>query len=722
MPGAMMQRLLRITLVLAILSLAALALATLGRKSFWLDEILKVLVADQATWADVWRVMPADHPPLLYVILRYCGGGSANEALRRIPSAVFGLLTILPMAWLAAGAAGNASRTSAEKTLRRGSERASECGRGREGFFLGASAALLLLVHPLHFRLTQEALPYAPVAFWLALHAVCAVAWMRSLIEKGREGESRGGGSGARLICAIGAALTALAAFATAYAAAFSLVAIFFASGIAAIDRKGREEGVKSSFSLKILLGWLLWAVALAGGMAYMLWRMRALAGTQTRWLFPSLGGMMLTLADGLFGLRADNPATLILFLIQAALVWLGLRETRRSGALILRLCAVWLFLGAGLFLAFFSVRNRFIAPRDFEPYVIPLVILEVAGLAAATRSMLRRHDAELLAAIGAAAVAATAFFVIWTRGVVPDLYEYYHTSAYRETLGDIAAQVHEGESVIALAEGGFTHYCYNYYRDRVFPSAPECEVFDPRSASQAARVFAADRVFLVPLVFGASPPPLMFSLGLRAFHGREPSREEAMRLYSVSPVFAPLPDDGVIDIGRPGDSQWLFGGFYDAESWGPDTTLRWTRPSARVAFALDPPRAARTRAIRIRLFPYESLKEASKGAATPSAPPLRRFEFLVNGRSAGVRECPAQAMSDLEYPVSLHAGPVILTLTTPDPPGHAPGDTRLLSAAIDRIALLEEDAPASNTHLTDHGLNGGLHEDLRQAPPGNTH
>jgi hypothetical protein len=103
--------------------------------SLWLDEILEVYFV-QGPWSFFWEKLRFDavHPPLDYLVTRAVNGLHPSDWLRKLPSAVWGSLTIGAVAEL----------------LRR-----------RLGPAAGLGAAVLLGFAPFHIRYSQELRPYS---------------------------------------------------------------------------------------------------------------------------------------------------------------------------------------------------------------------------------------------------------------------------------------------------------------------------------------------------------------------------------------------------------------------------------------------------------------------------------------------------------------------------------------------------------------------------------
>jgi len=118
---------------------AALRLFRLGAQSLWLDESLSLVFASVPLETSIEAIL-ADgvHPPLYYLVLRLFLYIGQSEGIARLPSAVFGILTI-PLVY--------------------------EIGRLCFDQKVGLLSALLLNLSPFHVWFSQDARMYAMAAF-----------------------------------------------------------------------------------------------------------------------------------------------------------------------------------------------------------------------------------------------------------------------------------------------------------------------------------------------------------------------------------------------------------------------------------------------------------------------------------------------------------------------------------------------------------------------------
>ena len=110
----------------------------LDRSSFWLDEILSVETARNSP-REIFSAVPPNKPPLDYLVLHFFVKDSETEFSARLPSAIYGTLTIIVIAMLA-WQLWPEDRTKAQAAL---------------------IAAALWAASALQIRYSQEARPYA---------------------------------------------------------------------------------------------------------------------------------------------------------------------------------------------------------------------------------------------------------------------------------------------------------------------------------------------------------------------------------------------------------------------------------------------------------------------------------------------------------------------------------------------------------------------------------
>lgn len=137
---------------LAMSAAFVLRATTLARKSLWLDELVTLQIADRGVW-DIIALRWDPHPPLYYLFMHYWLRLGQSEVLLRLPSAVFGALSV---GLLYAFVRQWGSRWTA------------------------LAAAVLLAIAPMHVWYSQEARMYAMVCLWGMASALAFSRAMRS--------------------------------------------------------------------------------------------------------------------------------------------------------------------------------------------------------------------------------------------------------------------------------------------------------------------------------------------------------------------------------------------------------------------------------------------------------------------------------------------------------------------------------------------------------------
>ncbi len=498
------------------LALAALLLAggwilwrglTLGNASLWLDEILMTRAAAQASWARWWAMIPDDKPPLDYLVLRLWGANGKSEAWLRAPAAVFGALTAIPVALLAA-------------LLLRREERAGAPGR-RRAALAPAFAAALLLAHPLHAAESQEVKPYAAAAFWLAWSALGAVLWLeapgrrrrRGLLpgEEPRAAETDSSSTGRAWIFFTGAVAASLLACLTSFTILFDMAGLFAGAAWAIFALPRQQDSMASSSGgggaarkRRALLALSGWALLLAGALALSLLRLENRVKTTPPFPFPPAGEAARTVLDALAG--ADAPLWLLApaLALELALFALGARAALRRGAPpAARILLAWWGAGWALALLTNALKNHWLAPRYFTTLTVPFVALQALGavnVLEAALAALASHPRRRIAA--AALLLAVAVF--FGRRAAEAALDQAAKPDYRGEVQRLASAPHPS---LCLASHRAVKYCYDYYRGAWFHGAPECAVWDPASGHQARQAAAARELILFPLHLPEIPP-----------------------------------------------------------------------------------------------------------------------------------------------------------------------------------------------------------------------
>jgi mannosyltransferase len=127
----------RVMILVIVLLALALRLSLLDSKSLWLDEAASLQMAHQSGMVLITE-QGDPHPPAYYLFLHSWINLGQSEFILRLPSALFGALSVLVLYWI---------------------------GRSLHLERLALWAAGLLAIDPLHIWYSQEARMYAPAAF-----------------------------------------------------------------------------------------------------------------------------------------------------------------------------------------------------------------------------------------------------------------------------------------------------------------------------------------------------------------------------------------------------------------------------------------------------------------------------------------------------------------------------------------------------------------------------
>lgn len=420
-------------LLVLLLGIVAMRFATLNRVGYWLDEIMEVRAAGAPTWGDFFRTIPNDKPPLEYVVLRLWGMVGSSEFVLRLPSALCSLLTLV-VVWLA-------------------------LPRGTKSLF----ACLLIASHPLHFRLSQELLPYSSFALYLLLYAVFLVRWMDRGIWRWWA---------AACLAMVLAALTNLLAL---YAVSAMLLG---AAGILGMDRRLRGR----------LWGLLGFVGVFAAIEVFFLFRIGYKIGRPPPWGFPSPGRLTSVFGEQLvWGFHwYGRLLGILLLLCLVAGIWSAVQRRDKLGLILV----AWIFLGVPFLLVGLFLFKHWLAPRYLVTFVIPLSILEAEGLAQWTRRFGRSHGAWVVLAFGVLLVLSRSFDIRTVQSRQPD---------YRGAMDTLRR--HPGAQ-LTIVDDAVTGYCYDYYRETRFPECPPSVVFAPGDPDFSRRIAAVSRVYLFPVLF----------------------------------------------------------------------------------------------------------------------------------------------------------------------------------------------------------------------------
>jgi hypothetical protein len=507
--------------MLVLLLVLFLRLATIGRTSLWLDEMMQVELVRIPDFWEMLRLLPRDKPPLDYLLLRALYHDGASDARMRIPAALAGAATIGVLFLL---------------LLRLGMNR-----------LTALAAAALLAAHPLHFSLSQELLPYATSTLWVSLFAFGLLLHIHD---------------GSRKWLAV-ASVAGIFAILTAFTTLFSLAAISAGALAAIMTRSPKEHRWKPMLMLAIPA-----VVALAVYIPFHL-RMQGMLEAEANWKFPSLAGALVVIGRAFFGELTGLVAALSL--IEGALLVLGIITACMRRDLLGLVALIWLSVGTALQLAAFAWQDHWLEPRYFLSLVVPVTLLQALALdsLAFSRHGFRPALAGVLVLL---LVAGRLYSVEQARAVKPD---------YR---GKVAALAGAGPLDIVLVDHKITRFCYGFYASRLEGSFPEPLVFAPASSHQVGRVGLADAVSVFAVTFDGAPLPDGFTM-LQGLAGEDHSLSpaEAIAAYSAPLQFPTIKPPVMISMND--ESKPLFqNGWSDVVDIG-IASVRRARSRAQIAF-----------------------------------------------------------------------------------------------------------------------------------------
>jgi 4-amino-4-deoxy-L-arabinose transferase-like glycosyltransferase len=222
-------------LAIALLMVAGLALRLwrLGDASLWLDEAASVQFAG-LPWSVLWLSGYDNAPPLYYSLLKLVLPLSRGEFAIRLPSVLFGVLTI-PLVYLA--------------------------GRLIAGRWAGLAAALYLVLAAAHIEYSQEARGYSLLVFALAVALVGLLLLFRQTLLVGAAEVSMYG----RRREGIGLAIYATGILAALYTSNIAVFFIFLAQMAFLfhwVTRGGRDRALAMRWLLVngvVFILWLPW-------------------------------------------------------------------------------------------------------------------------------------------------------------------------------------------------------------------------------------------------------------------------------------------------------------------------------------------------------------------------------------------------------------------------------------------------------------------------------
>ncbi len=138
-------------------------LRDLGRSGFWLDEIFSINIARQSLYT-INNNIPLDKPPLDYFIMHFFLKIKESEFMARLPSAIYGTLTVLLIFLIT------------KKII---------CN-DKYSFIYASSSALFAATSAMYLRYSQEARPYALVILFICF----SMYYFLDIIQKEKPSKS----------------------------------------------------------------------------------------------------------------------------------------------------------------------------------------------------------------------------------------------------------------------------------------------------------------------------------------------------------------------------------------------------------------------------------------------------------------------------------------------------------------------------------------------------
>jgi len=380
---------------------AFLRLLFLGHQSLWLDEAFSVIIA-RRDWGQIVASTAQDTmPPLYYFVLRAFLALGDSEFAVRLPSALWGVVTI-PLLYA--------------------------LGRRLFGEKVGLVSALLLATNPFHIFYSQEARMYSQLGFFTLLSAFFFLrAW--------QEGRKRDW---------LGFVLSTVAALYTQNTAVLCLAAL----GIFVLLhwRKTREKWRALAIALgSVALLFLPWLVYLPGQMARV--------GTQFWLERPSVKELFDTLSLFLFGHALSPlmaivalPVELCVVVLPLFLCWWDLQKEEMSREpLSFLLCLFAVPMGSSFLVS--QVWPIFLA-RTFIISAFALLVLLAWGLMRMPRLL------AALLIIPGLAVVGLSLYNSYANPV-------YAKPPMREAAGYLQTHFQAGDTVIHTSDSSYLTFVY---------------------------------------------------------------------------------------------------------------------------------------------------------------------------------------------------------------------------------------------------------------------
>ncbi|MBN1867529.1 glycosyltransferase family 39 protein [Candidatus Sumerlaeota bacterium] len=405
-----------------------LRLAWLGTPSFWFDEVIQARTALEPSLAQSLTRVPADKPPLFYVLEYGVARLSTSEWALRLPSCLAGAAAVWVM-WLVARLI-------------------------LDSRWAALLAAGLLAVSPLHIQYSQEARPYA-VSFLFALAGVYALF-----------AQFRHGGRWRALVWV--ALWPALAGTTLYFALGLTLTEIVWVALIAVpvfLAGRGKDRPTLLRRAVAVSAVGLVLALAAVVPFALRMLEMDVSPGGGGADV-PSFSPQSLaTTARALaFGGRSAVSGAVAWTVIGLAAV--GAAAGLRRRRLVSFFLFLWLVALQLVQMYLYGVFGHWSAGRYHLIYIPPMLLFAAIGAETLVLGRFKRLEVPLQCAVlvlVAALAAAVQPQLAAARRNKPDI---------RKAARELAEKASPRECV--TGSGLETVYVYNYYRERFHPSAPE--------------------------------------------------------------------------------------------------------------------------------------------------------------------------------------------------------------------------------------------------------
>jgi len=405
----------------------AVRLYDLGDEGLWLDELMHAHVATQPTLGEVIREAAREtptHSPSNHLVLHVLGlKRTSSPFLWRLPSALFGAMTIFAMGFLA---------------------------RRMFGDGIGLLSALVLALHPTHvYKASQEVGDYGQLVLVVALTALVFVGAMQD---------------GGRWRFALFPLLVAASLYS-------HLLAVFFCCWLAAFPilctlrdrlRSTRERRRAVWAVVSVGVGGLLYAPF------FFLVGLRVQTALGGNWVNPSVAEI-LRLTRAVLGVGMYSRMALGVLCLIGALTLLG-RRSKWS-------FFVWGWLLTALpIYAVFWWNQTAIRPFYLFPAFPALCITAAYGafaLGAVAGALAQRWFSASRWPIRRAVVGATASLLL----IAQPVYGLYriHVDVHKNPWGTIAAYLAErtGPDDVVICGPPFAHYCLRFYQETLREPLP---------------------------------------------------------------------------------------------------------------------------------------------------------------------------------------------------------------------------------------------------------